>query len=137
MGILKLAAGVAVGYVLGSRAGREKYESIAASARKAAAHPRVVEAQEKAKALIGTGTDKVNTKLHDVAESARPTPSVTSTPAPATTTPKPAATTPKPAAATTPKPATSTTPKPAATTTPRPDVTQPLTPATTTPRPPL
>ncbi|SDS39283.1 hypothetical protein [Actinoplanes derwentensis] len=106
MGILKLAAGVAVGYVLGSRAGREKYESIAASARKAAAHPRFVEAQEKAKALIGTGTDKVNAKLHSAAESTRPTPA----PYSATTTPP--------------------TPAP----TPRAEVTKPLAPATTSSR---
>jgi hypothetical protein len=32
--IVSLAAGVAVGYVLGSRAGREKYEQIAAAARR-------------------------------------------------------------------------------------------------------
>lgn len=32
--MVSLAAGVAVGYVLGSRAGREKYEQIAAAARR-------------------------------------------------------------------------------------------------------
>ncbi|MFC7533258.1 hypothetical protein [Actinoplanes sp. GCM10030250] len=52
MRIVKLAAGLAVGYVLGSRAGREKYEQIAATARKVSAHPSVVQAQEKAKTLI-------------------------------------------------------------------------------------
>ncbi|WP_430791757.1 hypothetical protein [Actinoplanes sp. G11-F43] len=124
MGILKLAAGVAVGYVLGSRAGREKYESIAASARKAAGHPRVVEAQEKAKALIGTGTDKVNAKLHATAESARPTPD----PAP------PVKSTPTPASSVKPAPTPAPSSKP--TPTPRPEVTEPLTPVTT-PRPPL
>lgn len=36
--IVSLAAGVAVGYVLGSRAGREKYEQIAAAARRYAGH---------------------------------------------------------------------------------------------------
>jgi hypothetical protein len=37
--IVSLAAGVAVGYVLGSRAGREKYEQIAAAARRYAGSP--------------------------------------------------------------------------------------------------
>lgn len=59
MAILKLAAGLAVGYVLGSRAGREKYEQIAETARKVSVHPTVVQAQEQAKALISTGVDKV------------------------------------------------------------------------------
>ena len=59
MAILKLAAGVAIGYVLGSRAGRERYEQIAETARKVSAHPTVVQAQEQAKSLIGTGVDKV------------------------------------------------------------------------------
>lgn len=72
MGFLKLAAGVAVGYVLGSRAGREKYENIAATARKVGSHPTVVQAQDKAKALIGTQTDKVNAKLSAAAASADP-----------------------------------------------------------------
>jgi hypothetical protein len=56
MKMLKLAAGVAVGYVLGSRAGREKYEQIAATARKVRANPTVIQAQEKAKGLLGAGT---------------------------------------------------------------------------------
>ncbi|MEV6493131.1 hypothetical protein AB0M20_31595, partial [Actinoplanes sp. NPDC051633] len=34
MRFVKLAAGLAAGYVLGARAGREKYEQIAAAARK-------------------------------------------------------------------------------------------------------
>lgn len=37
--IVSLAAGVAVGYVLGSRAGRDKYEQIAAAARRYAGSP--------------------------------------------------------------------------------------------------
>ncbi|GAA1645710.1 hypothetical protein [Actinoplanes couchii] len=119
MGILKLAAGVAVGYVLGSRAGREKYESIAAQARKVGSHPRVIEAQEKAKTLIGTQTDRVNAKLHSAAESARPatTPSTSNT-TPFTPAPTPAST---PAAKPTPAPRAS-------------EVTKPLSPATTSTR---
>ncbi|BCY10074.1 hypothetical protein [Actinoplanes sp. L3-i22] len=52
MGMLKLAAGVAAGYVIGAWAGRDKYEKIAATARKVSAHPTVVQTQAKAKALI-------------------------------------------------------------------------------------
>jgi hypothetical protein len=55
--VFKLAAGFAVGYVVGSRAGREKYEQIAAYARRASNHPTVVEAQEKAKTLLANGND--------------------------------------------------------------------------------
>jgi hypothetical protein len=55
--IFKLAAGVAVGYVLGSRAGRDKYEQIVAAARKAQSHPAVTQAQQKAKEFLGTATD--------------------------------------------------------------------------------
>ncbi|BBH70079.1 hypothetical protein ACTI_67640 [Actinoplanes sp. OR16] len=43
MRLLTLAAGLATGYVLGARAGRERYDQIASAARKAtggpAAHP--------------------------------------------------------------------------------------------------
>lgn len=55
MRVFKLAAGLAVGYVLGSRAGREKYDQIVAVARKAQGHPAVQETQEKAQALLDTG----------------------------------------------------------------------------------
>ncbi|MEU4236015.1 hypothetical protein [Actinoplanes sp. NPDC026619] len=58
MKMLKLAAGFAAGYVLGSRAGREKYEQIAATARKLQANPTVIQAQEKAKTLLGAASDK-------------------------------------------------------------------------------
>jgi hypothetical protein len=56
MKMLKLAAGFAAGYVLGSRAGREKYEQIAATARKVRENPTVIQAQEKAKGLLGVST---------------------------------------------------------------------------------
>lgn len=54
MRTFKLAAGFAVGYVLGSRAGRQTYEQIAATARTARDHPAVTQAQQKAKALLST-----------------------------------------------------------------------------------
>jgi hypothetical protein len=55
--VIKLAAGLAIGYVLGSRAGREKYEQIVTTARKVQDHPAVAQAQEKAKGLLTSGTD--------------------------------------------------------------------------------
>jgi hypothetical protein len=63
MKFLTLAAGVAVGYVLGTRAGREKYEQIRANARKLSSHPGVVQAQDKAKELLSNGSDAVAAKL--------------------------------------------------------------------------
>jgi hypothetical protein len=63
MKTLTFAAGLAAGYVLGTRAGREKFDQIVQQVRKVGAHPAVVQAQEKAKDLIDTGTNKVTTKL--------------------------------------------------------------------------
>jgi hypothetical protein len=65
MKVVKLAAGLAIGYVLGSRAGRDRYEQIVAATRKAQNHPAVTQAQQKAKDLLvavntsATGTDPV------------------------------------------------------------------------------
>jgi|tagenome__1003787_1003787.scaffolds.fasta_scaffold20113263_2 hypothetical protein len=63
MKILKLAAGVAVGYVLGARAGREQYERIAEQARRLSGSPKVEQAKQKVK-------DTAGAKLDDVAERA-------------------------------------------------------------------
>jgi len=57
MRVLTLAAGVAAGYVLGTRAGRQRYEQIVAGARRLASHPTVVQAQERAVGAVGAGTD--------------------------------------------------------------------------------
>jgi hypothetical protein len=57
MKVITLAAGLAAGYVLGTRAGRERYEQIVASARKVSEHPMVAEAQEKVKGLLSAGND--------------------------------------------------------------------------------
>jgi hypothetical protein len=43
MRIMKLAVGLATGYVLGARAGREKYDQIAIAARKVSGHPRMAQ----------------------------------------------------------------------------------------------
>ncbi|GIF23203.1 hypothetical protein BJ973_000441 [Actinoplanes tereljensis] len=57
MAIIKFTAGLAVGYVLGARAGRERYEQIVAGARKAQSHPAVTQAQQKVQSLLGTAPD--------------------------------------------------------------------------------
>lgn len=67
MKIVKLAAGFAVGYVLGSRAGRDAYEKIAANARQLREHPTVRQTQEKASAMLSDGADAATAKLHQKA----------------------------------------------------------------------
>ena len=67
-GKLWFLGGLAAGFVLGSRAGREKYEEIVATARKVREHPTVQEArgvvQEQATKLASTGKEKLsNSKL--------------------------------------------------------------------------
>ncbi|AEV84358.1 hypothetical protein ACWT_3335 [Actinoplanes sp. SE50] len=77
MKVFKLAVGFAAGYVLGTRAGREKFEQIAAATRKASNHPAVIQAQDKAKAMLATGRDSIMAKLpHDDTATAS-TPSTT------------------------------------------------------------
>jgi hypothetical protein len=55
--VFKLATGLAVGYVLGSRAGRDKYEQIVAAARKAQSHPTVTQVRQTASRLLGRPPD--------------------------------------------------------------------------------
>jgi hypothetical protein len=67
-GKLWFLGGLAAGFVLGARAGREKYEEIVATARKVKEHPTVQEArgvvQEQASKLATTGKEKLsNSKL--------------------------------------------------------------------------
>ncbi|RZU52662.1 hypothetical protein EV385_4538 [Krasilnikovia cinnamomea] len=63
-GKLMFIGGLAAGFVLGSRAGREKYEEIRASAKKLWEHPTVQEAagvaQAQANKLYSEGKDKLN-----------------------------------------------------------------------------
>jgi hypothetical protein len=76
-GKLTFLAGAAVGYVLGSRAGREKYEELVATARKILDSPSVQEAGGVVKAqatqLYGQSKDalshsKLADKLHNAQE---------------------------------------------------------------------
>jgi hypothetical protein len=63
-GKLMFLGGLAAGFVLGSRAGREKYEEIRANAKKVWEHPTVQEAagvaQAQANKLYSEGKDKIN-----------------------------------------------------------------------------
>lgn len=62
-GKLMFLSGLAAGFVLGSRAGREKYEEIRANAKKVWEHPTVQEAagvaQAQATKLYSEGKDKL------------------------------------------------------------------------------
>lgn len=64
MKAVTFAAGLAAGYILGTRAGREKYEQIVESARTLSNKPAVQQAQTKARVLVGQGTQAVGAKLH-------------------------------------------------------------------------
>ena len=61
--------GLGVGYVLGSRAGRQRYEQIVAAARRVKDNPTLQEAaglaQAQAGRLVGSGKDVLAEKLAD------------------------------------------------------------------------
>jgi len=63
MKTLTFAAGAAVGYVLGTKAGREKYQQIVDGARSISQKPVVRQAQSKIKDLVGPSTTAVSDKL--------------------------------------------------------------------------
>ena len=58
---LILITGIAIGYVLGTRAGQARYEQIKAGAQKVATNPKVQEAR-------ATVTHKVSETVHDVVD---------------------------------------------------------------------
>jgi hypothetical protein len=69
LGKLAVAAGFAAGYVLGSKAGRQRYEEIVAQARKVAGNETV---QSTAGALQAKGADLVEKAKHsDLVEKAK------------------------------------------------------------------
>jgi hypothetical protein len=77
-GKLMFITGLAAGFVLGSRAGREKYEEIRTNAKKVWEHPTVQEAagvaQAQANKLYTEGKDKLNqSKLGEKLHSASAT----------------------------------------------------------------
>jgi hypothetical protein len=86
---LMLVGAGAVGYVLGAKAGRERYEQIAAQAEKLRRNPtvqqKVGEAKHMAKDAAGTATEKVKDKVDSNAQTPAGTnPSATSNPTGAT-----------------------------------------------------
>ena len=87
-GKLMFITGLAAGFVLGSRAGREKYEEITANAKKVWEHPTVQEAagvaQAQANKLYTEGKDKLNQsklgeKLHSASSSSSTSSDTTTT----------------------------------------------------------
>jgi hypothetical protein len=59
MKLFWLAAGFATGYVLGTRAGRERYEQMAETARELSKKPQVAQMQAKMKDLADRSRDRV------------------------------------------------------------------------------
>jgi hypothetical protein len=59
LGKLKWAVALGAGYVLGTRAGRERYEQIAEQARKLAGRPEVQNATDKIREQVTTGVERV------------------------------------------------------------------------------
>jgi len=89
-GKLMFVTGLAAGFVLGSRAGREKYEEIRANAKKVWEHPSVQEAagvaQAQANKLYSESKDKLQSsklgeKLHVTSETGSETTTTTTLPA--------------------------------------------------------
>ncbi|MGF1430839.1 hypothetical protein [Kitasatospora sp. LaBMicrA B282] len=66
---LSFVVGAAAGYVLGAKAGRQRYEQIATVARKVAEHPMVQDATRRAKdsagSAAGRAVDAVTGKVGD------------------------------------------------------------------------
>jgi hypothetical protein len=69
-GKLGMAVGAAVGYVLGAKAGRERYEQIAASARQLMDKPQVKRVMENAPGTVGARVEQVANKAADAVHQA-------------------------------------------------------------------
>jgi hypothetical protein len=70
-GNLKLLAGLAAGYVLGARAGRERYERIAEATRRLAERPEVRELIGNVRSGLGSGLEKAIDSASDRLQQAR------------------------------------------------------------------
>ena len=70
-GNLKLLAGLAAGYVLGARAGRERYERIAEATRRLAERPEVREVTGKVRSSLGAGLERAAGTASDRLEQLR------------------------------------------------------------------
>jgi hypothetical protein len=79
MSKLSLLAAAGVGYVLGARAGRQRYDQIASTARKVADNPKVQRvahraqdaAAQQASAAAGAAKDKVSSAASSAADKVR------------------------------------------------------------------
>lgn len=75
MSKLTLAAAFAAGYVVGAKAGRERYEQIRAGAQKVAEHPQVQSAtdtvKEKAGEVAASAAEVAKEKAADAVEAAK------------------------------------------------------------------
>jgi hypothetical protein len=73
-GKLGIAIGLAAGYVLGTRAGRERYQQLTASAKRLADDPSVQRLQAELNALFGSArqgaADEAGTTVQRVADQA-------------------------------------------------------------------
>lgn len=69
-GKLLLLAGAAVGYVFGTRAGRERYEQLKANVNKAWHDPRVQEKVSEAEQFVSAKAPQVQEKLSETARGA-------------------------------------------------------------------
>lgn len=67
---LTLLIGIAIGYVLGSRAGRERFEQIRSGARKVAGNPTVQSAASKAQETVAAQAPVVAEAVKEKAASA-------------------------------------------------------------------
>ena len=70
MGKLGMAVGAAVGYVLGAKAGRERYEQITASARQLLDKPQVKQVLDSAPGNLGARVEQVANKAADKVQQA-------------------------------------------------------------------
>ena len=70
-GNLKLLAGLAAGYVLGARAGRERYERIAEATRRLAERPEVREQVGKVRSGLGASLERAAGTASDRLQQAR------------------------------------------------------------------
>ena len=70
-GNLKLLAGLTAGYILGARAGRERYERIAEATRRLAERPEVRELTGRVRAGLGAGLEKAAGTASDRLQQAR------------------------------------------------------------------
>jgi hypothetical protein len=67
-GKLGIAVGLAAGYVLGTRAGRERYQQLTASAKRFADEPSLERLQEELNGLFGSGREEPGSAANTTVE---------------------------------------------------------------------